>query len=70
MAYLAAAYQAIGKEQKAKRLVKNMDSSWPELHIDIFLHRLFRYPRHVEQILVQLRAAGWQPKDRVTKAIK
>ena len=60
-AYLAAAYQAVGNNEKARQLMDKLTNVWPKFHVDLVVQRVFRYPEHAEQVLVQLRDAGLEP---------
>jgi tetratricopeptide (TPR) repeat protein len=53
--YLAAAYQSLGKHQKAREMLRNQRSSWPEFQTEKFVNRIFRYQKHADQVLIRLR---------------
>jgi len=59
--YQAAAYQASGNSGRASELVREMVATWPDYHPELALPEFYQHPEHVDQILDQLRAAGWHP---------
>lgn len=64
VAYLVASFQALGDHDKAKELAADMISAWPDFPFDTLFKRIFRNKEHAEEVLVQIRAAGWEAADR------
>jgi len=64
--YLIASHQATGNHQKARQLVDRMTTAWPKFDPGLLFRTVFRYSAHAEQILKQLRAAGWHSKTDTT----
>lgn len=61
--YQAAAYQALGNTKQASELVHEMAAAWPDFRPEIALPNFYQHQEHVDQILIQLRTAGWRPSD-------
>jgi len=59
--YQAAAYQASGNSIRATELTREMAAAWPGFHPELALPGFYQHLEHVDQILDQLRAAGWRP---------
>jgi tetratricopeptide (TPR) repeat protein len=59
--YQAAAYQALGNSERATGLAQEMAATWPNFHQEVALPGFYQHQEHVDQILDQLRAAGWEP---------
>jgi DNA-binding SARP family transcriptional activator len=59
-----ASYQALGEYDKAKELTAEMMAAWPDFPFDTLIKRIFRKSENAEEVLVQLRAAGWKEADR------
>ena len=57
--YLAAAYSAAGREQDGRRLVDQIEKSWPNFPLEEFLMRLHRQAETARQLMEKLRAVGW-----------
>lgn len=57
--YQAAAFQGLGDTRRASNLVHELVETWPDFQPDIMLPMLYQHQKHVDQILVPLRAAGW-----------
>ncbi len=57
--YKAAASQALGDTGTARALLEDLQATWPAFRPDAAVARFYRYPEHAEQVLAQLRAAGW-----------
>ncbi len=59
--YQTAAYQASGGTKRAIELRREMAATWPGFHPEIALPNFYQHQEHVDQVLDQLRAAGWRP---------
>lgn len=57
--YKAASHQALGDTSTARALLKEMQTTWPAFRPDAAVMRFYQHPEHAEQILTELRAAGW-----------
>lgn len=62
IAYLAAANQNDHRFEIAKKLVRQLEESWPDNRVDLLVVSLFKDPAHAEQIIGPLRLAGWPPE--------
>lgn len=59
--YQSAAYQDLGDFEQASGLVRELAATWPGFRPDLALPRFYQHQKHVDQILDQLRLAGWKP---------
>ena len=59
--YQAAAYQALGKTERASELLREMAATWPDFRPEVAAPNFYQHQESVDQILDQLRAAGWKP---------
>ncbi|WP_171168736.1 tetratricopeptide repeat protein [Ruegeria sp. HKCCA0370] len=57
--YLAAAYSSVGREQDGRRMIDQIEKSWPGFPIEEFLTRLHREPDTARQLVKKLRSVGW-----------
>lgn len=60
-AHLIASLQASGKTTEAQKRVQEYKKAWPDSRIEEFMFRLFRNPEDAENLVNQLRQAGWNP---------
>lgn len=60
--YQSAAYQAMGDTENASALVVEMRDTWPEFRPERLWPDFYQHREHADQILDQLRAAGWKPR--------
>ncbi|MEP2530751.1 hypothetical protein [Shimia sp.] len=61
LSYLAAAYHELGQTKDARGAVDLLVQAWPEAPIDKILPSVFVDPRHAQDVLTPMRAAGWSP---------
>lgn len=61
VAYFAASQQAVGEDNKARKLVGQLKKSWSDFQPDKILYLIFRFPKHPQAVMELLLAAGWQP---------
>lgn len=57
--YLAATYQALGREREGQRLVSLLEEDWPAFSADVVLKRLHRDTANAMEVLSRLRLLGW-----------
>lgn len=57
---LIASLQAAGRTEDARKHMIEYEKAWPDSRIEDFMHRLFRNPEDAENLISQLRQAGWQ----------
>ena len=62
-AYLAAAQAALGNLSEAEDVIATVQRAWPGFRLDLLLRRIHRNPRHADDVLSRLHAAGWRPPD-------
>ncbi|WP_425078714.1 tetratricopeptide repeat protein [Ruegeria denitrificans] len=60
-AHLIASLQASGKTAEAQKRAQEYKKAWPDSRIEEFMFRLFRNPEDAENLMNQLRQAGWNP---------
>lgn len=61
--YEAAAYQALGNSERASVLLQKMAATWPAFRPENLVTDFYQSQKHADQILSQLRAAGWKPNN-------
>lgn len=59
-AHLIASLQAAGRTQEARKHMIEYEEAWPDSRIEEFMYKLFRSPEDAENLMTQLRQAGWQ----------
>ena len=59
LSYLAAAHQASANHEQAGRSIKRIKETWPAFKPETFFPRLFRHSKYADQIISELRRAGW-----------
>ena len=59
LAYLIAAHQRIGNVVRAAELVSVYEASFPAIRIDLIKTRLFRDPKHADDLIAAMIEAGW-----------
>jgi len=60
-AYLIAAHQRSGQEVRARALLRDFETSWPNSPLERLLRRLFVRAQDADALFDALRAAGWNP---------
>jgi tetratricopeptide (TPR) repeat protein len=61
--YEAAASQALGNFERASELVEELTENWPNFRPEFVVPDFYQSQIHTDQILDQLRAAGWKPNN-------
>ncbi|MCP4382587.1 MAG: hypothetical protein GY798_14415 [Hyphomicrobiales bacterium] len=61
LAYLAAAYHALGDVSNAREMAEELSVTWPDYRADVILRRIYRHREHSNAIVKHLLAAGWVP---------
>ncbi len=59
-AHLIASMQAAGRTEEARKHMTEYEEAWPDSRIEEFMYKLFRNPEDAENLMTQLRLAGWQ----------
>ncbi|WP_106608275.1 hypothetical protein [Shimia abyssi] len=59
LTYKAAASQAAGRTEVARALLDELAQTWPAFRPEPILKKFYQYPEHAEQVIAELRAAGW-----------
>lgn len=59
-AHLIASLQAAGQTEQARIHMIEYKKAWPDSRIEEFMYKLFRNPEDAENLMTQLRQAGWQ----------
>lgn len=59
VAYLAASYQALGRESDGRRMVALLQEDWPTFPAERVLRRLHRDNEHAMDVVDRLRDLGW-----------
>jgi tetratricopeptide (TPR) repeat protein len=62
LAYLAAAFQAKGDTDEARRQVQELRRNWPEFRANVTLARLYADPAQAEAVHNLLLDAGWSAR--------
>lgn len=60
-AHLIASFQAAGRIEEARKHMVEYEEAWPDSRIEEFMYKLFRSPEDAENLMTQLKRAGWQP---------
>ena len=63
LAYLGAAYVALDREDDAREVVRNIETSWPGFPLDKLLSRFHRSPRAAAEVMDRLKSVGWSATD-------
>lgn len=59
LVYLAAAYQAVGRQEAAHNLVLRIQSDWPLFRPELLGRMFFQNPAEADFLMQNLAAAGW-----------
>lgn len=59
LAYMMAAYQKLGRTDRAKQLALQYAETWPNTGLDEVLYRLFADENHANEVISAMRGAGW-----------
>ena len=57
--YLAATYEALGRQQDGQRMIKLLQESWPSFPVEKVLRRLHKDEERALEILDRMRALNW-----------
>ncbi|WP_170405247.1 tetratricopeptide repeat protein [Ruegeria arenilitoris] len=58
--YLAATYQALGRERDGQRMLALLEEDWPGFPAEVVLKRLHRREENALEVINRLRALGWK----------
>ncbi len=62
LAYLAASYHGLRREQEARRLIRQLQENWPNFRPEL-LYAFYTKPELVDGILTALNDAGWNKSE-------